>query len=147
MAQQHATQSKLRPSATAATTTGAESVLQAAAAYGVRVCFANPGTTEMHFLPALDSVAAGSRQHAMHSVLCLHETVATGAADGYARVARRPAMALLHLGVGLANGLANLHNARRAGSQVLVVVGDMAEVRKHDDSHDSQAGRFWSFFV
>ena len=84
---------------------------------GVDVCFMNPGTSEMHFVAALDSVPA------MRGVLALFEGVATGAADGYARIAGRPAAVLLHLGPGLANGLANLHNARRAGSPVLTIVG------------------------
>ena len=84
---------------------------------GLDVCFMNPGTSEMHFVSALDSVPA------MRGVLALFEGVATGAADGYARIAGRPAAALLHLGPGLANGLANLHNARRAGSPVLTIVG------------------------
>ena len=84
---------------------------------GVDVCFMNPGTSEMHFVSALDSVPA------MRGVLALFEGVATGAADGYARMAGRPAAVLLHLGPGLANGLANLHNARRAGSPVLTIVG------------------------
>ena len=75
---------------------------------GVDVCFANPGTSEMHFVAALDDVPA------MRGVLCLFEGVATGAADGYGRMAGRPAATLLHLGPGLGNGLANLHNARRA---------------------------------
>ncbi len=80
----------------------------------------NPGTSEMHFVAALDDVTA------MHSVLALFEGVATGAADGYARMAGRPAAALLHLGPGLGNGLANLHNARRAHSPVVTIVGDHA---------------------
>lgn len=102
---------------------GACAIIQAAAAsLGCSVCFANPGTTEMHFLPALDACPS------MRAVLCLHENVATGAADGYARMSRAPAAVLLHLGPGLANGLANLHNARRAGSPMLVIVGDMATV-------------------
>jgi acetolactate synthase-1/2/3 large subunit len=84
---------------------------------GVDVCFMNPGTSEMHFVSALDSAPA------MRGVLVLFEGVATGAADGYARIAGRPAAALLHLGPGLANGLANLHNARRARSPVLTIVG------------------------
>ena len=84
---------------------------------GVDVCFMNPGTSEMQFVSALDSVPA------MRGVLALFEGVATGAADGYARIAGRPAAALLHLGPGLANGLANLHNARRACSPVLAIVG------------------------
>jgi acetolactate synthase-1/2/3 large subunit len=73
----------------------------------VPVCFANPGTSEMHFVAALDGVPA------MRGVLTLFEGVATGAADGYARMAGTPAATLLHLGPGLGNGLANLHNARR----------------------------------
>jgi acetolactate synthase I/II/III large subunit len=81
------------------------------------VCFMNPGTSEMHFVSALDSVPA------MRGVLALFEGVATGAADGYARITGRPAAVLLHLGPGLANGLANLHNARRAGSPVVTIVG------------------------
>ncbi len=80
----------------------------------------NPGTSEMHFVAALDSVPA------MRGVLALFEGVATGAADGYARIAGRPAAVLLHLGPGLSNGLANLHNARRAGTPVLVIVGGHA---------------------
>ncbi len=84
---------------------------------GVDVCFMNPGTSEMHFVSALDSVPG------MRGVLALFEGVATGAADGYARIAGRPAAVLLHLGPGLANGLANLHNARRARSPVVTIVG------------------------
>jgi acetolactate synthase-1/2/3 large subunit len=87
---------------------------------GVEVCFANPGTSEMHFVAALDSAPQ------MRAVLCLFEGVATGAADGYARIAGKPAATLLHLGPGMANGLANLHNARRAHSPVVNVVGDHA---------------------
>jgi acetolactate synthase-1/2/3 large subunit len=87
---------------------------------GVDVCFANPGTSEMHFVAALDSAPQ------MRAVLCLFEGVATGAADGYARIAGKPAATLLHLGPGLANGLANLHNARRAHSPVVNIVGDHA---------------------
>jgi acetolactate synthase I/II/III large subunit len=86
----------------------------------VTVCFANPGTSEMHFVAALDHVPA------VRGVLCLFEGVATGAADGYARVTGRPAATLLHLGPGLGNGLANLHNARRARVPLLNVVGDHA---------------------
>jgi acetolactate synthase-1/2/3 large subunit len=87
---------------------------------GVNRCFSNPGTSEMHFVAALDSVPE------MRSVLTLFEGVATGAADGYARMTGRPAATLLHLGPGLGNGLANLHNARRARVPVLNVVGDHA---------------------
>ncbi|MGV0814534.1 acetolactate synthase large subunit [Mycolicibacterium boenickei] len=100
--------------------TGAEVVVNRLLAEGVDVCFANPGTSEMHFVAALDAASA------MRPVLCLFEGVATGAADGYARIAGRPAATLLHLGPGMANGLANLHNARRAFSPVVNVVGDHA---------------------
>ncbi len=88
--------------------------------HGVDTCFMNPGTSEMHFVAQLDEVPA------MHSVLALFEGVATGAADGYARMAGRPAATLLHLGPGLGNGLANLHNARRARSPIVNIVGDHA---------------------
>src|SRR6185503_16727768 len=88
--------------------TGAGSLVRSLLAAGVDICFANPGTSEMHFVAALDRVAR------MPRVPCVFEGVATGAADGYARMAGRPAATLLHLGPGLANGLANLHNARRA---------------------------------
>ena len=90
------------------TINGAQSVVQTLVNCGVEVCFGNPGTSEMHFVAALDSVSA------MRPVLCLFEGVATAAADGYGRIAGKPAATLLHLGPGLANGLANLHNARRA---------------------------------
>src|SRR5262245_53095673 len=100
--------------------TGAESLLRTAAAAGVTVCFANPGTTELPLVAALDWVPA------VRPVLGLFEGVCTGAADGYARMAGRPALTLLHTGPGLANGLANLHNARRARSPVVNLVGDQA---------------------
>jgi acetolactate synthase I/II/III large subunit len=99
---------------------GAESLVQTLVDSGVDVCFANPGTSEMHFVAALDQVPA------MRGVLALFEGVVTGMADGYARMAGRPAATLLHLGPGLANGLANLHNARRASSPVVNIVGDHA---------------------
>lgn len=99
---------------------GAESLLQTLVACGIETCFANPGTSEMHFVAALDAVPA------MRPVLCLFEGVATGAADGYARMAGKPASTLLHLGPGLANGLAGLHNARRAQSPIVNIVGDHA---------------------
>ncbi len=99
---------------------GARSLLSTLVGSGVDVCFANPGTSEMHFVAALDDVPA------MRGVLCLFEGVVTGAADGYGRVAGRPAATLLHLGPGLGNGLANLHNARRARTPVVNVVGDHA---------------------
>ncbi|MFM7530993.1 MAG: thiamine pyrophosphate-binding protein, partial [Rubrivivax sp.] len=87
---------------------------------GVDTCFTNPGTSEMHFVAALDSVPG------MRCVLGLFEGVVTGAADGYSRLADRPASTLLHLGPGLANGLANLHNAKKAGSGIVNIVGDHA---------------------
>ncbi|WP_280831577.1 acetolactate synthase large subunit [Mycolicibacterium frederiksbergense] len=108
--------------------TGAEVVVNRLLAEGVDVCFANPGTSEMHFVAALDAAPA------MRPVLCLFEGVATGAADGYARIAGRPAATLLHLGPGMANGLANLHNARRAFSPVVNVVGDHATYHRPLDA-------------
>ena len=99
---------------------GAQSLIQTLSNCGVDVCFGNPGTSEMHFVASLDSTPA------MRSVLCLFEGVATGAADGYGRMAGKPAAVLLHLGPGLANGLANLHNARRAATPIVNVVGDHA---------------------
>src|SRR5229473_5462236 len=103
---------------------GAESLIKVALAAGVDTCFANPGTTEMPLVAALDSVPG------MRAVLCLFEGVCTGAADGYARMSRKPAMTILHLGPGLANGLANLHNARRAHTPVVNVIGDHATYHK-----------------
>ncbi|KAA1003545.1 acetolactate synthase large subunit [Paraburkholderia panacisoli] len=99
---------------------GAESLLRSLIASGVDVCFGNPGTSEMHFVAALDEVDG------MRPILGLFEGVVTGAADGYGRMAGKPAATLLHLGPGLANGLANLHNARRASSPVVNIVGDHA---------------------
>ena len=99
---------------------GAESLVRLARAAGVEVCFANPGTTEMPLVTALDT-APGIR-----AILGLFEGVCTGAADGYGRMADRPALTLLHLGPGFANGIANLHNARRARSPVVNLVGDHA---------------------
>ncbi|MHA0289213.1 acetolactate synthase large subunit [Mycobacterium sp. C3-094] len=107
---------------------GAHSLLTTLVDAGVDICFANPGTSEMHFVAALDSVGG------MRGVLTLFEGVATGAADGYARIAGTPAAVLLHLGPGLGNGLANLHNARRAHSPMVVVVGDHATYHKKYDA-------------
>jgi acetolactate synthase-1/2/3 large subunit len=107
---------------------GAHALINTLVAGGVDVCFANPGTSEMHFVAALDSAPG------MRGILTLFEGVATGAADGYARMAGRPAAALLHLGPGLGNGLANLHNARRAHVPVVVVVGDHATYHKKYDA-------------
>src|SRR5471032_304019 len=102
------------------TMNGAESLVRSLLAGGVEVCFTNPGTSEMHFVAALDRVDG------MRCVLCLHEAVTTGAADGYYRMAGKPASTLLHLGPGLANGLANLHNARKANTPVVNVIGNHA---------------------
>ena len=107
---------------------GAQALLQTLVDAGVRACFANPGTSEMHFVAALDSVPQ------MRGVLTLFEGVATGAADGYARMADEPAVVLLHLGPGLGNGLANLHNARRARVPMVVVIGDHAIHHKKYDA-------------
>ncbi len=107
---------------------GAQALINTLVDGGVDVCFANPGTSEMHFVAALDTVPR------MRGVLALFEGVATGAADGYARMADRPAAVLLHLGPGLGNGLANLHNARRARVPMVVVVGDHATYHKKYDA-------------
>ncbi|TVS17877.1 MAG: acetolactate synthase large subunit [Gammaproteobacteria bacterium] len=107
---------------------GAESLVRTLVAAGVDVCFANPGTSEMHFVAALDD------NPDMRCVLGLFEGVVTGAADGYARMAERPAATLLHLGPGLGNGLANLHNARRARSPMVNVVGEHATYHRQYDA-------------
>src|ERR1700736_4656766 len=106
---------------------GAESLVRTLIGGGVEVCFTNPGTSEMHIVAALDRVPE------MRCVLGLFEGVVTGAADGYARMMERPACTLLHLGPGLANGLANLHNASRAQVSIVNVVGQHATFHlKHD---------------
>ncbi len=107
---------------------GARALLSTLVDAGVDVCFANPGTSEMHFVAALDDVPS------MRGILCLFEGVVTGAADGYGRVAGRPAATLLHLGPGLGNGLANLHNARRAHTPVVNIVGDHATYHARYDA-------------
>ena len=107
---------------------GAQALIRTLAGSGVDVCFSNPGTSEMHFVASLDAVPQ------LRGVLCLFEGVATGAADGYGRMTGRPAATLLHLGPGLANGLANLHNARRAGTPLVNVVGDHATYHKRFDA-------------
>ena len=99
---------------------GAQTLVAALENAGVEVCFANPGTSEMHFVAALDQSTA------LRSVLCLAETVVTGAADGYARMTDKPGVTLLHTGPGLANGLSNLHNAKKALTPVLNIIGDHA---------------------
>ena len=96
-------------------------------ANGVDMCSANPGTSEMHFVAALDQMPG------MHCMLGLQENVVTGMADGYWRVARKPACTLLHCGPGLANGIANLHNARRAQSGIVNIVGDHATYHRPFD--------------
>jgi len=101
---------------------GAETLVQTLIDQGVDICFANPGTSEMHFLKALENPR-------MRSVLCLFEGVCTGAADGYSRMKGTRASTLLHLGPGLANGLANIHNAKRAASGMVNIVGE------HSASH------------
>ncbi|MAF11472.1 acetolactate synthase large subunit [Candidatus Poribacteria bacterium] len=103
--------------------TGATGLVRTAVQAGVSVCFANPGTTELDIVRAFDETP-GAR-----AILCLFEGVATGAADGYARMTDVPGMTLLHLGAGLGNGVANLHNARKARSRVVNIVGD------HDVDH------------
>jgi acetolactate synthase-1/2/3 large subunit len=107
---------------------GAQALIRTLVDSGVDVCFGNPGTSEMHFVAALDAVPE------MRAVLALFEGVVTGAADGYARMAGRPAATLLHLGPGLGNGLANLHNARRAHTPIVNVVGDHATYHKQFDA-------------
>ena len=99
---------------------GAQSVIRSLLAHGVDTCFANPGTSEMHLVQAIDAVPE------TRAVLCLFEGVCTGAADGYGRMKGVPATTLLHLGAGLGNGLANLHNCRRAATPLINVVGDHA---------------------
>jgi acetolactate synthase-1/2/3 large subunit len=99
---------------------GAQSLVKTLLAGDVDVCFANPGTSEMHFVAALDDAPD------MRCVLCLFEGVATGAADGYARMIGKPAATLLHLGPGLANGLANIHNAKKARTPMVNIVGEHA---------------------
>ncbi len=107
---------------------GAESLVHTLLGSGVDVCFANPGTSEMHFVAALDRIPG------MRCVLGLQENVVTGMADGYWRMARKPAATLLHCGPGLANGLANLHNARRARSGIVNCVGDQATYHRPLDA-------------
>jgi len=114
--------------ASSKTMNGAESLVHTLLASGVDTCFANPGTSEMHFVAALDRVPG------MRCVLGLFEGVVTGAADGYARIAGKPAATLLHCGPGLANGLANLHNGRRANTMMVNCVGDQATYHRPLDA-------------
>ena len=107
---------------------GAESLVHTLLLSGIDTCFANPGTSEMHFVAALDEIPG------MHCVLGLQENVVTGMADAYYRIAEKPACTLLHCGPGLANGLANLHNARRARSGIVNIVGDQATYHRPFDA-------------
>jgi len=107
---------------------GAESLVRTLVGGGVEVCFGNPGTSEMHFVAALDRVDG------MRCVLGLFEGVVTGAADGYYRMSDKPAATLLHLGPGLANGLANIHNANKAMSGMVNIVGDHATYHRQYDA-------------
>ncbi len=107
---------------------GAESLVHSLLKSGVDTCFSNPGTSEMHFVAALDRVPG------MRCILGLFEGVVTGAADGYARMAGKPAATLLHCGPGLANGMANLHNARRANTPIVNIPGDQATYHRPLDA-------------
>src|SRR5436305_3049432 len=107
---------------------GAQALIRTLVDAGIRTCFTNPGTSEMHFVAALDAVPE------VGAVLALFEGVATGAADGYARMADVPGATLLHLGPGLGNGLANLHNARRAKAPIVNIVGDHATYHTQYDA-------------
>jgi acetolactate synthase-1/2/3 large subunit len=107
---------------------GAEALVRTLASAGVEMCFTNPGTSELHFVAALERVRG------MRSVLGLFEGVVSGAADGYGRMAERPAATLLHLGPGLANGLANFHNARKARTPIVSIVGDHATTHRRFDA-------------
>src|SRR5438552_18358920 len=107
---------------------GAQALMRTLVDAGVTTCFTNPGTSEMHFVAALDSAPE------MRAVLALFEGVATGAADGYARMADKPAATLLHLGSGLGNGLANLHNARKGKTPIVNIVGDHATYHTQYDA-------------
>ena len=98
--------------------TGAEVLLHTLTSNGINTCFMNPGTSEMHFVAALDRIPE------MRGILCLFEGVCSGAADGYARASGKAAATLLHLGPGLANGLANFHNARKARMPIVSIVGE-----------------------
>ena len=117
---------------------GAETLVHTLLGAGVDVCFANPGTSEMHFVAALDRIPG------MRCVLGLQENVVTGMADGYFRMTRKPAATLLHCGPGLANGLANLHNARRARSGIVNCVGDQATYHRPFDAQLTADTEGWS---
>ncbi|MGD8601625.1 MAG: thiamine pyrophosphate-binding protein, partial [Gemmatimonadota bacterium] len=107
---------------------GARSLVRTLIDSGIDTCFTNPGTSEIHFVAALDA------EPQMRAILGLFEGVVTGAADGYARMTGKPACTLLHLGPGLGNGLANLHNARRARVPIVNIVGEHATYHRHLDA-------------
>ncbi len=107
--------------------TGAESLVRTLISSDIDICFANPGTTELQLVIALDKVEG------MRCVLGMAEAIVTGCADGYARMAGKPAMTLLHCGPGFANGISNLHNARRANSPMVNIVGDQATYHRSFD--------------
>ena len=106
---------------------GAQALIESAISRGIEVCFANAGTTELPIVTAMDNAGR------IKAVLGLFEGVCTGAADGYGRLSGKPAMNLLHLGPGFANGIANLHNARRAGTPVFNVIGEHATWHRDSD--------------
>lgn len=117
--------------------TGAETLLQTLVANDIDTCFMNPGTSEMHFVSALDHVPG------MRGILCLYEGVCSGAADGYARIAGKPASTLLHLGPGLGNGLSNFHNARKARTPIVSIVGEHSSAHlKYDAPLTSDIAAF-----
>jgi acetolactate synthase-1/2/3 large subunit len=107
---------------------GAEALIRTLVSGGVDTCFMNPGTSEIHFVAALDRVSG------MRGIPCLFEGVASGAADGYARMAGKPACTLFHLGPGLSNALANLHNAYRAHVPLVNIAGDHATYHRRFDA-------------
>jgi acetolactate synthase-1/2/3 large subunit len=117
---------------------GAESLVHSLVASGVDTCFANPGTSEMHFVAALDRIPG------MRCVLGLFEGVVSGAADGYARMAEKPAATLLHCGPGMANALANLHNARKARTPIINIVGDQATYHREIDAPLTSNAEEWA---
>jgi acetolactate synthase-1/2/3 large subunit len=120
---------------------GAESLVHTLLNNGIDTVFANPGTSEMHFVAALDRIPG------MHCVLCLDESAVTGAADAYYRITGKPAATLLHCGPGLANGLSNLHNARRARSGIVNIVGDQANDHRPLDAPLTADVESWAWPV
>ena len=96
---------------------GAQALFKALTDAGLDTCFANPGTSEMQLVYEIGLTKD------VRPVLCLQENTVTGAADGYARMAGKPAFTLLHVAAGFANGIANLQNAGRANTSVVNIVG------------------------